>query len=265
MFNLKKAQAQFVSSFQPKVTVKMIHDEFDSAVDQLINKIINYNESSIENRRKLKSMGFSASKPVSESEVLLREIDHQKSASENAHYHKANYPFNKFITHSLVADICKKYGLLFGEASRYIGDIPEKNIKEITDFKLREDDILKYECGWHEQYNYTDPRTGNTYMMFKPIGEKTNTSVWGYCCYPGGYDFTSASLSTTSVPAGGQEMRICAPQKSFNMNRFEVSADGFTLSAKDPIVLQPVKGGYLIVSKWGDEASDEALLNEVDN
>ena len=30
----------------------------------------------------------------------------------------------------------------------------------------------------------------------------------------------------------------------------------------DPVVLQPVKGGYLILTAWGDEASDPLVINE---
>ena len=30
----------------------------------------------------------------------------------------------------------------------------------------------------------------------------------------------------------------------------------------DPVVLQPVCGGYLIVCAWGDEASDEIVVNQ---
>jgi len=30
----------------------------------------------------------------------------------------------------------------------------------------------------------------------------------------------------------------------------------------DPVVLQPVKGGYLIITAWGDEASDELVVNQ---
>ena len=33
----------------------------------------------------------------------------------------------------------------------------------------------------------------------------------------------------------------------------------------DPIVLQPVNHGYLILSAWGDEASDEIIVNEILN
>ena len=33
----------------------------------------------------------------------------------------------------------------------------------------------------------------------------------------------------------------------------------------DPVVLQPVNEGYLIVCAWGDEASDELVVNSINN
>jgi len=45
--------------------------------------------------------------------------------------------------------------------------------------------------------------------------------------------------------------------------------EGYKLERKieipDPVVLQPVKGGYLILTAWGDEASDPLVMNEINN
>lgn len=41
--------------------------------------------------------------------------------------------------------------------------------------------------------------------------------------------------------------------------------EGYKLEKKfipDPVVLQPVKGGYLILTAWGDEASDPLVVNQ---
>jgi hypothetical protein len=35
----------------------------------------------------------------------------------------------------------------------------------------------------------------------------------------------------------------------------------FSKQKPDPIVFYQVKGGYLIVTAWGDEARDEVILN----
>ena len=44
--------------------------------------------------------------------------------------------------------------------------------------------------------------------------------------------------------------------------------EGYKLVKKhipDPVVLQPVKGGYLIITAWGDEASDPLVINPLMN
>ncbi len=51
------------------------------------------------------------------------------------------------------------------------------------------------------------------------------------------------------------------------MEGMQVSLNGITIEAiaQDPIVLQPVELGFLIVSAWGDEASDKEVINEINN
>ena len=160
MFNLTKkevakATQQFISSFTPTVTVKMIHDEFDSAVDGLINKAINLKPDDKEKHDKLKSLGFGKSKHVIQTEALVYEANEQKKISDFVNYYRQNYPFNKFITHPLAENICKKYGLVLGDAADYIGEIPEKNINEIASFALRDEDKIKNVNGWYK-INYRD-------------------------------------------------------------------------------------------------------------
>lgn len=61
-------------------------------------------------------------------------------------------------------------------------------------------------------------------------------------------------------------LEIAAPLKDFNMKDYELK--DFKLSKieiPDPVVLQPVlfknKKFYLILSAWGQEASDESVIN----
>jgi hypothetical protein len=41
--------------------------------------------------------------------------------------------------------------------------------------------------------------------------------------------------------------------------------EGYKLEKKhipDPVVLQPVKNGYLILTAWGNESEDELVVNQ---
>ena len=59
------------------------------------------------------------------------------------------------------------------------------------------------------------------------------------------------------------ELQICAPQKDFDTTGKVVR--NRKLMIEDPIVLQPVKYGYLILTAWGDEASDPIVVNKINN
>ena len=58
---------------------------------------------------------------------------------------------------------------------------------------------------------------------------------------------------------------IAAQEEDFDTRGMYVKGHKLEMSIPDPIVLQPVKGGYLIVTAWGDEASDAAVVNEIKN
>jgi len=63
------------------------------------------------------------------------------------------------------------------------------------------------------------------------------------------------------------KLQICAPIKDMDTSGLEI-IDGYKLIKKyipDPVVLQPVRGGYLILTAWGDEASDPIVVNEINN
>jgi len=139
MFNFfNKTKKTKVSTINAVELVEKIHNEFDTAADRLLDeaKSIIAN-SDIEKGERLKAIGFNNSVPVKNSEVALQ----KKQLAEKIEYYQVFYPNNKFITEEEVERICKKYGLLFGETINYIGNIPEKNLKEIEAFVLREEDM----------------------------------------------------------------------------------------------------------------------------
>jgi len=61
-------------------------------------------------------------------------------------------------------------------------------------------------------------------------------------------------------------LKICAPIADMDTTQMRIT-DGYKMEVviPDPVVLQPVKGGYFIVTAWGDEASDEIVVNSIQN
>ncbi len=236
MFNLKKAQAQFVSSFQPTITVEMIHREFDTAVDLLLSKALDIDEFKKDRHDRLKKLGFNNIKEVKEMSAQMAESNKQRTISEYVNKYAINYPNNKFITKELVESICKKYGLAKATVGYFIGEIPDKNLEEIEAFVLNENDCIKY-----------------------PISKLHISSATEYY----GYAHDNSYYITTEKEGykiHKESLEICAPIKDFDTTHLKL--EGTNLVPKDPIVLQPLAGGYIIVSKWGAEGEDKDLINE---
>src|SRR6185312_4215711 len=148
---LKKVQQSFQD---PNEVIEKIHYEFNSAIERLLKEakeIISRNKDADKGER-LKKIGFSAAAPVIQS---LENKEKEKLANK-IEYYQTWYPNNKFITESEVKRICGKYGLLFGESSNYKGDIPEKNLVEIENFKLRDEEKNRRSNfdDYHDRYMY---------------------------------------------------------------------------------------------------------------
>lgn len=224
MFNLINKTVQSVKELQkPIATVEEIHREFDSASERILeeaNAILEKESSKDkEEIRKLKELGFIKLNSVKE---LEEEEEKKAEATKNAElisYYKKQYPNNKFISKTEVERICKKYGLIMGSSSDYIGEIPPKNRKEIIEFKLK------------DKKDYADYTTDGIILFALEYGIT-------------GLEYKSTSLQIIATP------------DQFDLKDKIIS--NYRIIAKDPIVLHPVNGGYLIVSKWGNEEN----LNE---
>lgn len=254
-----------VSNSYPKEVLE-IHHEFEIASEKLLeeaNNIINtqpkINESKI---NILKSLGFNQVKEVQESSEILNKTAMSKKQIEAVRYFQQNYPFNKFITEEQVKTICHKYNLVCGDVSRFKGFVPEKNVKEISNFKIKDKDIIVTGTLWG----------GNT------LGEKISHSI--------SFNLFQKLLSKKLIKGEGggnldqddnwcdgkyvnsnfdyfdriskATLQICAPVKDMDISGLELK-EGYKLEKKfipDPIVLQPVNGGYLILTMWADESFD---------
>jgi len=213
--------------------VQEIHNDFDNASDFLLQEAKKFlqQEDYMEGLRKL---GFEKVPEVQEYEKKKT----MKRMVETTLYYKERYPFHKFIIEDMVKTICDKYDLYCGQSFNFVGSIPDKNIKEILDFKLKDEDRPESNDG----------------VFFS----------WG----SGSEDFSRLFLldgkwNENKIESRGSKhvfLRICADKSQFDLSNITI-IDGYKL-IPDPIVLQPVKGGYLVVTKWGNEASDEIVVNE---
>ncbi len=239
IFKSKSKNNSVVGEFKNKTQnqiIDEIHDTFYTEVDKLLssakisNSLDTDKQELINKCEKLKALGFTNTKEVKEAEVEIKRLDDlklenesKKSLIEAINYFSFKYPMYKFITEDSVKNICEKYNLVYSEINRYIGTVPDLNLKQIEEFKISEED----ECYFHEtRYvwgSFTEKRviTFEQYKKSKSENRRLSGSALQI--------FEKCSLE------------IAAPLSDFNIAKAEVK--DFKLSdiiVYDPVVLKPV-------------------------
>lgn len=225
--------------FQPDVTVEEIHREFMTASDILLGEIKStLGEAGVERAALLDKCGFYGT----------REFNSSKDALSKKTFLQDNmlaYPNYKIITEDDVKRICQKYGLILCGAEKYTGFVPVKNMREISEF------IDKYKKDIY--YIKVDGKWSGG--VSREIYENHN----------GERHTCKESLS----------LMICAPHRDIDTTGMKLS--GHKAHYPDPVVLMPINfqrnyqtgepsaDGYVIITAWGDEASDELVVNERNN
>ena len=258
--------------------VQEIHKEFHTMGDVLLKEAHDIlNSIQIKDKEKsslLISMGFTN---TPEAKEYIENQERERKSLELAtliEYYRQRYPFNKFITEDAVKQICEKYSLICGEISQYKGFVPKEKLLKISNFKLNEVDKPLF---------YIQERSGELvvpkFNPIKTISARFNREGEAYkhiCDYnrqnPNHnlyisifYDNYQGHSEFSTIILKELTFKICAPLKDMDMTEHHV--DGYKLLKHnpDPVVLQPIQGGYLIVCAWGDEASDSIVVNSIEN
>lgn len=269
-----------ISSY-PKEVIE-IHNEFNTAGDKLIAEACEIIEKAqapeIDKAKRLSFLGFKQAKQVEESTTILKQAVLSEKVAELVKKYQVQYPNNKFITEEQVQAICFKYNLICGEVGKFRGFVPEKNLKQIEDFKNRYDipqqarfttwantdeaiislsDYTRKESSDYVWYEHT--ATGK-HCFQQNIKEYDGIHYYGNCFKPNGNLSVNGRIEVIGL-------QICAPVKDMDMEGMTIK-DGYkmrNIHVPDPVVLQPILGGYLILTAWGDEASDENVVNQNHN
>jgi hypothetical protein len=265
-------------------TIKLIHNDFDTAVETLV-RISEEKEKNAESLNEptpekdyedgifLSKLGFlniDLVKKVSEFETDKRTISHQKTVFINESkiikdvvtFYQKTFPFYKFILYSQVINICEKYNLYLGHSSLYKGNIPKKNIEEMKNFPFNvynSSSFERYIPYLHHMPN--EPLCNcdlNHYAnQYGYNGNGNNSSINTYICAP------LNSFDEINIKTVGKELyRKSSDEVSLNPFKFKFVKP----APKDPIILLPVRVeelkqlGFIIMTKWGVEANDESLI-----
>jgi len=247
--------------------IKKIHNSFYSEVDQLLLFAKNKEEEDnskddiIIKSNRLKKYGFTSTKEaklanqkINENFKVLNDNKKKDNLIEAINYFSRKYPLYKFITQESVMKLCEKYCLIYGDVKYYIGDVPEKNLQQIEKFKIDKED----ECYViSEKFLYSPNKLENniSYSEYE-LGKLEKQRILE----------KPIILLMNEIKHYLSPLEIVASSKDFDLNNMEIK--NFKISKKeipDPVVLKPVfyNGDkyYLIITAWGDEASDESVVN----
>lgn len=284
MFNLFSKKTEVKETIYPEI-VEQIHNEFFTAGDnileeakQLLNEL---SSKDLAKGERLAAIGFNKTREAAIAIETKNKVATTKEIADLVVYYKENYPFNKFITEEQVKSICEKYGLVCGVVSMYKGFVPENKLSLIERFKLKEADIKKIWFEVTESLNEGDVKLAMNYISFNDLTERGKEYFTGinnldfFYIKDAGSRNSNLLKEQISVLFNGlcfvqakiasKELKICAPLKDMEVGTRQEVVGYKIQDIPDPVVLQPVNGGYLIVCAWGDEASDPIVVNETSN
>ncbi len=217
------------------VSGEVIHEELYSSSDILEKEseqfIRECNDSLSEAEKThvlaMKEFGFHNAKNIETQHFKIRNAEKAKEQIELIQGYKQKYPFVKFITRECIDRICEKYNLYLCDVEKFIGEIPLKNQSEIMNFRVDFEDT-----------------TVMTYLEYPSM------------CYSLYQQYINKCKSGNC-----HSLKIVAPLNQIKMDSRD-RIKNRQIITDDPIVLQPVHGGYLIVTVWGKEANDPEIQNE---
>lgn len=281
---LKKVAAAHSNEY-PAV-VKEIHTSFMSAGEKLLKEakdiIANAEVKDEEKVNRLKKVGFTNAGQVKSAEMAIEKKKQAEKDAAIVEMYAIRYPQYKFITEDIVKQICDKYKLVMGAIGKYKGFVPEKNLSDIESFSVKNEDCHE---SHHHSRGYMDLSSiANMQMQDRPflgdlaaVDRRQRDLADLYYqervlrdmvqefrpTYPPPIQVAVSEPKITTTYK--REFLICAPQKDMKIESWERVEGHKIVHVPDPVVLHPVKHGYLIVTAWGDESSDELVVNQTNN
>jgi len=283
MFNLfKKSENKNVvvdnSTKEYPSVVKEIHNSFMSAGEKLLKDakaiIANAEIKDEEKVNRLKKIGFINAGQVRQTEAAMQKKQKAEQDAAIVEMYAVRYPNYKFITEEIVKQICDKYKLIMGAISKYQGFVPEKNLLEIESFRVHDEDCNEVRPrSYMEDIIIRQMMSVQNMQLRSGIGginfiEEQRRRAYLFAQQTSQFPSFVEETPTPKPEAGPtykREFLICAPQKDMKIESWERVEGNKIVHIPDPVVLHPVKHGYLIVTAWGDEASDELVVNQTHN
>lgn len=266
-------------------TVEKIHNEVDTVQDNLLAealKTMTENQIDFSKADRLKELGFKATEFVEGATKKKELLVQSTEQAELIIYYKDKYPFLKFLTEGELDRICKKYNLIYAPVERYRKDVPDKNLKELEDAQA-------LDPGY--QSSKEDDRPDNKFILTKVeflsgVSKEDKQKIRKHV-YSEAYE-SDGGLPREALGRGSWNvvetrsmaweeidvncLYIAAPKSHFHLEDLKNKKRGFFKTSivpkpvpDDPIVFRYVRGGVQVLTKWGTEAEDPALVVPLNN
>jgi hypothetical protein len=260
------------------ITVEQIHADFDNAQEVILAEakqiIENTQVSNMSHVNHLRQTGFINSEVVKKAEGKLSLQVKSKEMAELVMHYKTKYPFLKFLTENKLDEICDKYKLIYAPVGNYKKDVPEKNLIEINQAKpLEESDARPLLWKVTKMSFFSGvPLRVRRWVLNTEFTENPGNDLWftKKCPIPfDGWFYNSDGYTKEKIDKSG--LFIAAPKSHFDLKGLsQKGIKGFFKTTvikevPDPIVFRYCKGGIQVLSKWGEEADDPQLTNELLN
>lgn len=267
MFNLLKKIA--AKKQDTRAIIEQIHNEFniggEKALMEAKDILSGLHITNEEKANRLLRAGFSQVKEVKEFDQISKKKKMQEGVASALNELSFKYPRYKFITEKMADEICFKYNLVIADISQYTGFVPDKNLRHIEDFYAQENELSTIYYSVNSFRSFGDDRL-NELTKAEYERKIAHEEYMDKIYTDGGVPFRERfeHLSYSKRP-----LKIAAPLKDMNTEGHRLKGNKLKREIPDPVILAPIKVNgtdlYCIVTAWGDEASDEIIVNQKNN
>lgn len=228
----------------------------------------------------LKKLGLTNSHNYREKAYLDVNPDKQ-SFFDKVMYYKTAYPFNPFITFNILDKVCAIHKLVLNPAESFIGQIPDKNLNELSNFKLKsEDKVDFYLTAYNSSSFKNDVHIYVPNVELKSFKGKFNEDVFKeikeLIKKEEHYRTDSFYISLNGYPGcvhlhtGSAPIMIAGESQLFDTSKVTTAKRVEDLVPPpprewDPLILQPVEYGYLVITAWGPESRESEVVPAILN
>lgn len=220
----------------------------------------------------LKAINFHNSKATKLYSAIIESEEYRKD------FNRRYNGMYKFILPEQLERVCEKYNLFVRGVNDFCGDIPEKNIKDMMDFKFFSEDIFSVKIDSlsimeksileNDILDKSGMSRGVSFRLeFLTDTMKRIANNYSNKFYKGdmGWRIENKFISQTelviaAVPSLFRPSAFEKDKTRLGNAREELEATGKV--DLDPIVMLKNNYGYIIITAWGDEANDELVVNQ---